>query len=132
MAVTRHTVEAAEREKLILQRRRDRVGFAEIGEELGISPQRVHTIYKRALSRIPAQEAAELRAEEAELLDRAVASLMNIVETASKDSDRIAAWGQVTRLMERRARLFGLDAAEKVEVSGGLRYEVVGLPADEL
>lgn len=132
MAPTRHTVEAAEREQLILRRRRDRVSYAAIGQELGVSPARVHQIYKRALSRGVVMEAAELRHEESELLDRAVASLMKLAETASKDSDRIAAWGQVTRLMERRARLFGLDAAEKVEVSGGVKYEVVGLPDEEL
>jgi hypothetical protein len=110
-------IDTAERKRLILQRRRDRVGFREIAEELGISPTRVVQLFKKALLEIPAPEAAELRHEEAELIDQAVASLLRLTETASKDSDRIAAWGQVARFMDRRAKLFGLDAPAKQDIT---------------
>lgn len=37
------------------------------------------------------------------------------------DKDAIAAW---VRLADREAKYLGLDSAEKVEISGGVRYEI--------
>lgn len=126
------TVESATREKLILERRLARVPFRKIAEELDLSVTRVVQLYQKSLQEIPALEAAEMRSEESDLIDTAVTRLTHIAETAEKESDRIAAWGQVARYMERRAKLFGLDAAQKIAVTGGVTYSLVGVDPDQV
>ena len=47
------------------------------------------------------------------------------------DGPKLAAIRELRTLRESYRKLFGLDAATKTEVSGGVRYEVVGIdPAD--
>lgn len=62
----------------------------------------------------PRQDVDELRAEETELIDRAVNSLMGIV-TDSNTSARtqVEAWSAICGWAERKARLLGLDSPTK-------------------
>lgn len=44
----------------------------------------------------------------------------------------IAARSLMLKIDEREARLSGLDAPEKINLSGGVTYQVVGVPGDDL
>lgn len=48
------------------------------------------------------------------------------------DAPVLAAVDRLLKIQERRARLLGLDSETKVSVSGGVKYEIVGVPAEEL
>jgi hypothetical protein len=48
------------------------------------------------------------------------------------DSPVLAAVDRLLKVADRRAKLLGLDAATKLDVSGGVKYEIVGVPADQL
>ncbi|MFI5524993.1 hypothetical protein [Streptomyces platensis] len=48
------------------------------------------------------------------------------------DGPRLAALNTALKIRESYRRLRGLDAATKTEVSGGVRYEIVGVDMDQL
>jgi len=135
-----------ERKAEIMRLRREGHSFAAIGEKFGISTPRVHQIWRKALSDIPVPEIEALRAESAERLDdvlsRAYAVLADLnplvqmgKELPYKDQQLLLATLKEIRQTEaQRARLFGLDAPVKTEVSGtqNVRYEVVGVDLEAL
>lgn len=97
----------------------------QLGDEYGISYQRVSAIIKGKRDEMPPEDRAEIVALRRDQIAAGIAGLMPGVERGDKDS--IAAW---KILVEREAKYMGLDAAEKVEISGGVRYEVLGLDDD--
>lgn len=104
-------VTAAERRARVIQLRRHRATFEDIGKVLGISRQRAHKIYSDALREIPAPHLDEHRAEELVLIDDALRSLMIIAADASVTArTRVEAWNAARGWAERKARLLGLDA----------------------
>lgn len=48
------------------------------------------------------------------------------------DGPKLAAIDRVLRIQDRQAKLLGLDAATKVDVSGGVKYEIVGVNPEDL
>jgi hypothetical protein len=48
------------------------------------------------------------------------------------DSPVLAAVDRLLKVADRRAKLLGLDSATKIDVSGGVKYEIVGVSADQL
>lgn len=61
--------EAQQRRAEVMRMRRQGMQFEQIGEQLGITKQRAHQIYKAALDEIPAEDVTLYRAEQAERLD---------------------------------------------------------------
>lgn len=55
-----------------------------------------------------------------------------IWEDLLDDSPVLAAVDRLLRVQERRAKLLGLDSATKVDVSGGVTYQLVGVDVDKL
>ena len=53
-------------------------------------------------------------------------------EPLPDDGPVLQAIDRLLKLQERRARLLGLDAAQKLDVSGNVSYTVVGVPDDDL
>ncbi|PJK03307.1 hypothetical protein CO612_09145 [Lysobacteraceae bacterium NML71-0210] len=91
--------------------RKDGLTFAEIAEALAYnSPQAAHDAVKRALDRVVREPALDLLALESERLD----GLWKATYPAAKEGDTKAI-AACLRIMERRAKLLGLDAPERVE-----------------
>jgi len=100
----------------VVNRRRIRMTFPEIGKQLGITKQRAWTIYQEALAAIPAAHVDEHRAEELMLVDDAIRGLLVIARTADSWRTRVEAWTSIRGWAERKAKLLGLDAPQKFEV----------------
>ena len=85
--------------------------FDALGHQLGISSQRAGHIFHDALAALPRYGIDELRAEETELIDHAVNSLMTIATgNNALARTRVEAWSATRGWAERKARLLGLDA----------------------
>lgn len=106
---------AREREAAILRLRAEGRTFAQIADDLGFSSASTcHRAYRRALDRTVREAADELRALESERLDalwRRWFALATDPDNASHQAARVC-----LRIMERRARLLGLDAPTRAEV----------------
>lgn len=101
--------ELLDSEARILQLRRAGLGTTAIGHELGLPKSTVNSRLKAALTRTMREPAAEVRALEAERLD---ALQVRVWAKALKgDNDSV---NTVLRIMQRRARLLGLDHADGV------------------
>jgi DNA-binding CsgD family transcriptional regulator len=103
-------------EHQVLELRKQGLTFAAIGARLGITEQGAHQAGKRALEKLGAvtkDEAEELRRLEIERLDALQEGLWPKAAQGS-----VPAVQTVLKLMERRARLLGLDAPQKLAVGG--------------
>lgn len=103
---------AAERRARALQLRKEGANFDQIAEELGMSRSAAHKTVQRAIAELATlaeTEVAELRALESARLDE----LHQAVWPQAVAGD-LPALDRVIRIMERRARLLGLDAPAKV------------------
>lgn len=108
----------AQREAIILQRRRDHVSFTVIGEELGVSMQRVHQIFQKAMARVPQQQINDLRREGSELADRAISDLLSIAENPRvSPRTRCEAWACIRSWAESLRKLHGVDAPVRREIT---------------
>jgi VIT1/CCC1 family predicted Fe2+/Mn2+ transporter len=92
--------------------------YEQIGERLGCSRAVAHKLVTQELSRIreeTAEQADELRTLELSRLDALWMRAFDAVR-----SGNVRAIDQCIRVMERRARLAGLDAATRQEITGNL------------
>ena len=105
-------ISAAEKRKTSVQLREAGLTFKEIANQVGVSTARAHQYVEQELDQLnqKASESAEtLRRLEAERLDRATTGIWAHVKRGDyKAIDRLI------KIMERRARLFGLDGPTKV------------------
>lgn len=105
------TIEAKQRAVLALEARKEGKTFAQIAEEVGYnSPQAAHDAVKRALDAMIREPAESVRRLELERLD----TLWQIQYLNAQAGD-VQAMAACMRIMERRAKLLGLDAPTKVE-----------------
>ena len=72
-------IETAEKMAKVVELRRQRLTFDEIGERLGHSRQWVHELYHRALSQIPAPEVEQHRHEMLDQLDEAERAVLGVL-----------------------------------------------------
>lgn len=101
-----------DRQVKALELRRMGKGYSEIAAALGIGRSQAHRLVQSGLADAVAQvsaEADELRAEEVSRLD---AMLSGLWPDARRGQH--AAVDRVLRIMERRAKMLGLDAPTKV------------------
>ena len=103
----------AERRARVIALRRNRVSFEDIGRALGISKQRAHQIYIKALAEIPAAEIGEHRAEELTLIDDAIRDLLRLARDHARPRTAVEAWNAIRGWSERKAKLLGLDAPSR-------------------
>ncbi len=107
---------AAERKNRIVELRRAGYLLREIADDVGCSPQYAHKVivtHLNALSERLAEDVARLRAQEYERLEAALKAVWpQALEGDLKATDRII------KIMERKAKLFGLDAPARQELSG--------------
>lgn len=124
-------LDAAETRTRVVQLRRLRLSFEEIGAQLGLSRQMAWKHYQRALADLPAPHLAEHRAEELTLVDDAIRRLMAIAaDQAVSPRTRVEAWTAIRGWAEHKARILGLNAAMKVEVSDAIEAEISRLAAE--
>lgn len=121
MSIIRH-----DRETQAIALRKGGANFKQIGEAMGFTEQRAHALVTRVLKRMNeklAETADEVRRMETERLDamlltwwtRAIGGKTTAGKIIAPD---IRAGDMVLRIMARRAKLWGLDAPEKLELAG--------------
>lgn len=122
------TPETAELMAKVVELRRQRMHYRDIGAALGISVGYAHKLYDMALNDIPARHVDEHRAEELVLIDDAVADLIKIA-TDEKIShrSRIEAWSTIRAWAERKAKLLGLDAPTQTVSIDKIDAEIMAL-----
>lgn len=107
----RTNVQRAERRLEALQMRRAGHTYAEIGEALGVNPSRAHAIVQTTLRNMLREPADDVRQMEDTRLDSMLRALWGRIEHGD-----VAAISAALRIMERRARLLGLDAPTQQQV----------------
>lgn len=114
----------AEREALILQRRSESVPFRKIAEEIGLSHAQVRNIYTAAVDRLPAERVSDLRREQGEILDHVIYKMLGVLDAERGPDGRpitprsmTEAAQAIVKALERKGRLFGLDAPTRKEVT---------------
>ena len=117
---------AAERQRQALELRKAGVGFEAIAERLGYAgPSGAYQAVMAALKKTLQEPADELKKLELERLDAAQLAIYNSVKQGN-----LGAVDRLLRVMERRARLLGLDGPERKELSGPdgepVRIQAVG------
>jgi hypothetical protein len=113
---SRQRIGRSERANQALELRKAGKTFVEIGKKMGVSPQRAHALVTQELVRLNAtrsEAAAEVCRLELERLDVLLAGLWG----NAKAGDTCAV-DRVLSIMARRAKLIGLDAPEKRELTG--------------
>lgn len=104
-----------ERMRQVLELRRAGATLQAIADQLGYKgPSSVHKVLKTAMREILREPAEELRKLEYERLER-----MTLAVWAQATKGHMGAIATVVRLMERRAKLLGLDAPMKMALQGG-------------
>lgn len=92
--------------------------FDQIGRELGVTRQRAHQLYTRALQTLPAVGINQYRATQQELIRTGIREQLIIARTPSvSPRTKIEAWAGIGKLMEREAKLLGLDAPMRKEIT---------------
>lgn len=112
-ATSGQVLRGLEREVACLELRKSGLSYRAIAAQLNISKSGAHNAIVRALGRLNAKNAEEtrdLRMLEAERLDDLLGNLW-------PNRQRPIYVDRILRIMERRARLFGLDAPTRAEIS---------------
>jgi hypothetical protein len=105
-----------QRQQAALELRRMGIGYVEIGNRLGIGKSQAHRLVQAGLEDARAQigaEANELKSEEISRLDAMLAGLWPDARKGQQ-----GAVDRVLKIMERRAKLLGLDAPLKLAHGG--------------
>lgn len=99
-----------------------------IAEEEGICQQRVSQIIKEFRELVGAPTPQEVAQLAFARFDEAIAAIMPRVREGDKDAIQ-----SLISIEHRKAKMLGLDAAQRVEHSGKIAtYEIVGLDPDDL
>jgi hypothetical protein len=124
------TTDTARRDAKAAELRSKGLSYQAIADEMGYaSKSSAHDAVQRALKAIVEEPAENLRQLERERLDRMYEAAMGALEA---NPHSLAAIGTLLKISESRRKLEGLDAPAKVNVSGGLKVEIVGVDMDQL
>lgn len=113
---------ATERKQEAFELRKQGKSYRAIGSALGISEAQAHRDVAQvlaAISKLTSDRAEEWRALELERLDVALQAIWSGVEGGHDKAIELS-----LKIMERRAKLLGLDAPVKEEHSGGIKVTV--------
>ena len=119
MGKSRVKPETLEKEKKVLEYRRGGLTFDLIAERLGYaSASGAHKAYLSACNRIVYEDVVEVRKSEMDRLDIAQAAIWgDLTDTQNVDANtRARLVLALIKIMERRARLLGLDMPTKAQV----------------
>lgn len=141
--------ETAERDAEAARLRRRGYSYARIAAELGVSRSSAHEAVQRALRAIVEEPAQDVRQLELDRLDEMWQAVVKVLEArhvtvsngkvvtldgspVEDDAPVLNAVDRLLRIQERRSKLLGLDAEKKINLSGGVKYEVVGIDPEQL
>lgn len=109
---TQRDYDRAERKRNALELRLAGASYRDIAQALEVSPATALQDCKEALADIPAQQADEMRTVELSRLDR----LQRAVWPRAVKGD-LQAVDRAIKIIDRRAKLFGLDAPQQVQIT---------------
>lgn len=122
-------IDATERQRRALELRKAGYGFQIIADQLGYKdPSGAYRAIRAALKKTLQEPADEVRRIELERLDKMLAGLWpQAIKGHTFSVDRVLA------IMDRRAKLLGLDAPLKIDIEQRIRQdaESMGLDPDE-
>jgi transcriptional regulator with XRE-family HTH domain len=143
------TSETAERDARAAELRAQGWKLQDIADELGYTDKSsARQAIQRALRDIVQGPAEALIKHEAARLDSLYEEALDILNRdhvmvshgrivtdddgtpLRDDGPKLAAIDRLVKVRESYRRLFGLDARKKIDVSGGVRYEIIGLADD--
>jgi DNA-binding CsgD family transcriptional regulator len=104
------TAELIAKEQEVLKLRRGGLTWDLIAERVGLSISGAYTAYERSLKRVVAEDVNAIRQIESERLDLAQSAIWGKV--LQGDNPSVA---NLLRIMERRAKLFGLDQPTRIQ-----------------
>ena len=119
MAKSKVNPDTIEKEKKVLELRRGGLTFDLIAQRLGYaSASGAHKAYMSACKRIVYEDVVEVRKSEIDRLDIAQAAIWgDLTDTQNVDANtRAKLVMALMKIMERRARLLGLDMPTKAQV----------------
>lgn len=141
----------AERDAEAARLAREGLTYQEIADELGMANRGVAwRAVARCRAEVRKEAGEELIAVERAELDRLYVAACEIIETQHiavsngrvvrdddgtpihDDGPRVAAIGAARQIRESYRKLLGLDQPAKQEISGGVKYEVVGISTEDL
>jgi len=106
------------REAQILELRLRKIPFEKIAQTVGITKSAARKGYYRALRRVPLRYAKDIVTEEAEALDRMESRLWREIEKSGIDVKHVTTVvHRMLGIQQRRARLLGLDAPQRIDMS---------------
>ena len=114
------SLEAHERRQTALALRRRAFTYRRIAAEMGVSEASAYNYVKDAyaeLNRVQNESAEALREQELDKLDELEQRLSDLLPDAEADAVTKLT-GQLLRIAERRAKLLGLDAPTRTQVTG--------------
>ena len=118
-----HQIQAEERRWEALELRKQGLSFRDIGKRMCIHWTTAHQHVNRALDELrerTKQSAEQLRTIEIEKLDRLEADLVKRLDACTDDQDSAKLAAVMLKITESRRKLLGLDAPERVEMTGNL------------
>lgn len=118
--------------------------YPRIAEHLGVDRGNLYRAMQAARKEILREPAESARDMELERLDLALTAVMDVLDrkhitfsngqilvheghTLEDDGPVLAAVDRLVRISESRRKLLGLDSAQKIDVTGGVKYEIVGV-----
>ena len=117
MGRSRVKPETLEKERKVLEYRRGGLTFDLIAERLGYAnASGAHKAYQSACRRIVVEDVVAIRNAEIDRLDIAQAAIWGDVVNGADAQERARAILALIKIMERRARLLGLDVPVKSQV----------------
>lgn len=118
-------VELAQRDRTIIEMRRNNIHWRDIASAVGLSMSGCHRIFETYRRQIPGSELASWREEELDLLGRGIQRLLTIAEDDRVDRNgkpivsahaRAEAWKEIRQHSESRRKMLGVDAPTKREI----------------
>ena len=108
----------AKREQQIVALRLRHHSFTAIGRVVGVSKQSARSAFNKALRRNTDQDIQTVHRSELAELDAEASAAWELTDTKDSPKTRAAGLAALNRIHIRRARLLGLDAPQKLDVSG--------------
>jgi hypothetical protein len=108
----------AKREQQIVALRLRHHSFTAIGRAVGVTKQSARTAFNKALRRNTDQDIQTVHRSELAELDAEASAAWELTDTKDSPKVRAAGLAALNRIHIRRAKLLGLDAPTKLDVSG--------------
>lgn len=144
------TVEQAERDAEAARLRSRSMSYRQIAREMGVDVHTAHDMVKRALADVVRESAEATIANESAKLDYLEAQALAVLERdhvvvsngrVMRDGDgkallddgpKLAAIGHLRALSESRRKLFGADAAQKIDTTAAVKFTYQGVDTDDV